>query len=101
MLIERFGGLAVASLANDMDITLALSMLEMNKEKAKQQDEDSNIRAFYESLKREKLGKGPSRLCWKVSRDRLLEDAFRVILNVDSFVLKKSRLHIRFEAELA
>ncbi|KAF1761411.1 hypothetical protein GCK72_009667 [Caenorhabditis remanei] len=101
MLIERFGGLAVASLANDLDITLALSMLDANNEKLKQTEEGDKIKLFYEEIKKEKLGKGPSRLCWKVSRDRLLEDAFRVILNVDPFVLKKSRLHIRFEGELA
>ncbi|CAL2037027.1 unnamed protein product [Caenorhabditis brenneri] len=101
MLIERFGGLAVASLANDLDITLALSMLDSANEKSKQTEEGDHIKLFYEEMKKEKLGKGPSRLCWKVSRDRLLEDAFRVILNVDPFVLKKSRLHIRFEGELA
>lgn len=99
MLIERFGGLAVASLANDLDITLALSMLDSNTEKLA--GEGDNIKMFYEDMKKEKLGKGPSRLCWKVSRDRLLDDAFRIILNVDPFVLKKSRLHIRFEGELA
>ncbi|ULU01626.1 hypothetical protein L5515_004583 [Caenorhabditis briggsae] len=101
MLIERFGGLAVASLANDLDITLALSMLDSSTEKSKKTEEGDSIKLFYEEMKKEKLGKGPSRLCWKVSRDRLLDDAFRVILSVDPFVLKKSRLHIRFEGELA
>ncbi|CAB3402541.1 unnamed protein product [Caenorhabditis bovis] len=99
-LVERFGELAIASLANDLDLSLAVSMLEIEDENRNPRI-DENITTFFGILQRAKYGKGPGKLTWKFSRDNLLEDASKQILQIDIFCLKKSRLHISFDDEIA
>ncbi|CAI5445330.1 unnamed protein product [Caenorhabditis angaria] len=102
-LVERFGDLAIASLANDLDLSLAVSMLDSDTDENKNKNlrNDENISNFYAILQKAKFGKGPGKLMWKISRENLIDDAFREILSTDIFSLKKSRLHISFDDEIA
>ncbi|CAD6188549.1 unnamed protein product [Caenorhabditis auriculariae] len=99
-LVQRFGEIALASLANDLDLSLAISLLDVDDDDVARK-QDATLNLFYAELQRARFGRGPGKLNWKFSRDSLLRDAFHQILAADVFSLRRSRLAISFDDENA
>ncbi|CAI4230788.1 unnamed protein product [Auanema sp. JU1783] len=97
-LIERLGHLALSRMANDVDLIMAISILEADDPVTTSEMEEK-LNHFYTSLHRSGYGKGPQKVRLRFSRQNLLKDAFEQILNIDSTLLKKARLSITFDDE--
>ncbi|CAJ0941277.1 unnamed protein product, partial [Mesorhabditis belari] len=97
-LIERMGASALDRLANDVDLILAISMLDSD-ENANTTEFEEKISHFYNSLQRNGYGSGPQKIKLRFSRTNLLHDAFDQILNTDPNLLRRARLSIQFDDE--
>ncbi|PAV87687.1 hypothetical protein WR25_07992 [Diploscapter pachys] len=98
-LIEKIGHTAVIALANDLDLTMAISMLD-TAEQPISSELQRKINRFYTCLHRSGYGKGPHKVRLRFSRSRLLQDAFDQILAANPETLKRARLSIIFDDEI-
>ncbi|CAJ0581051.1 unnamed protein product, partial [Mesorhabditis spiculigera] len=97
-LIERMGATALDRLANDVDLILAISMLD-SEENGNVSDFDEKVAHFYNCLQRNGCARGPQKIKLRFSRTNLLQDAYDQILSTDSCLLKRARLSITFDDE--
>ncbi|PIO69537.1 HECT-domain protein [Teladorsagia circumcincta] len=97
-LIERLGAVALARLANDVDLITAISILDSDDTVVTSEFEEK-LNHFYASLHRSGYGKGPQKVKFRFSRSNLLQDAFDQILAADPVTLRRARLSIAFDDE--
>ncbi|EYC44421.1 hypothetical protein Y032_0462g1901 [Ancylostoma ceylanicum] len=97
-LIERLGAVALARLANDVDLITAISILDSDDQVVSSELEEK-LNHFYASLHRSGYGKGPQKIKFRFSRSNLLNDAFEQILAADPVALRRARLSIAFDDE--
>ncbi|KAK6740124.1 hypothetical protein RB195_008539 [Necator americanus] len=97
-LIERLGAVALARLANDVDLITAISILDSDDQVTSSELEEK-LNHFYASLHRSGYGKGPQKIKFRFSRSNLLHDAFEQILAADALSLRRARLSIAFDDE--
>ncbi|VDM54822.1 unnamed protein product [Angiostrongylus costaricensis] len=97
-LIERLGTVALNQLANDVDLIMAISILDSDDPVISTEFEEK-LNHFYTSLYRSGYGKGPQKVKFQFSRSNLLQDAFSQILAVDSQALRRAKLAISFDDE--
>ncbi|KAK6047406.1 HECT-domain protein, partial [Cooperia oncophora] len=86
-LIERLGAVALARLANDVDLITAISILDSD-DPAVSSEFEEKLNHFYASLHRSGYGKGPQKVKFRFSRSNLLQDAFDQILAADPVTLR-------------
>ncbi|KAJ1365451.1 hypothetical protein KIN20_025751 [Parelaphostrongylus tenuis] len=97
-LIERLGTVALNRLANDVDLIMAISILDSDDPIIPTEFEEK-LNHFYTSLYRSGYGKGPQKVKFQFSRSTLLQDAFSQILAVDPQSLRRAKLTIAFDDE--
>ena len=113
-LIGRMGELALLRYANDPDLVRAISLLEqleadgqlgdlLEGKPAVDEEPKSQfelvLAKFHAELEKAGYGRGPTRIRFRLRRDRLMEDAFQKILAANPAHLRKCQMTVSFAEE--
>uniref|UniRef100_A0A914GXI2 HECT-type E3 ubiquitin transferase n=1 Tax=Globodera rostochiensis TaxID=31243 RepID=A0A914GXI2_GLORO len=115
-IISKVGELAMLRFANDVDLVMAISILEQRQREGDDEavtggsggdrraegDADlleKKLAQFHQCLDRAGYGKGPGKIRFRLRRDHLMNDAFEKILAVSPEQLKKCQMTVTFDCE--
>ncbi|KAL3086117.1 hypothetical protein niasHS_009687 [Heterodera schachtii] len=114
-IIAKVGELAMLRFANDMDLVMAISILEQYNRQSEGVERlggrqrtngggsdailEQKLAQFHQCLERAGHGKGPGRIRFRLRRDHLMNDAFEKVLAVGAEQLRKCQMMVTFDCE--